>query len=183
MLNGAPIVTDPEHDAMNHPSPTSFPIQESLSELDRQFERMRTLVQRAQERDEAVSGWTVGDHLEHICTVAAGFGVVLITGRGPVFEAAMPEARHMVLSDGHIPRGKIKAPPAASPKGLASIDAYTRMLDKTLTRLKSAAQQPDERTADHPLLGTMTRDEVLRFVVVHTAHHLGIIDDYGKAAG
>lgn len=159
-----------------------FPVQDSLSELDRLFRAMNALVPYANATNRSVSGWSVGEHLEHVCTVAAGFAVVLITGRGPAFTARMPEHRDMVLVDGHIPRGKIKAPPVAAPKGVESAEAYTRMLDRTHARLKSAAEQPGQRTADHPLLGTMTRNEVLRFVAVHTAHHLAIIDDYGLEA-
>lgn len=155
------------------------PLTESLAELEQSFGTMRLLIPHVDAMNTSVSGWTVGEHLEHVCTVAAGFGVVLISGRGPSFEATMPEFRDMVLVEGHIPRGKVKAPPAASPKGLESAESYVRMLDKTLARLQSAAQQPADRSADHPLLGTLGRDEVFRFLQVHTAHHLAIIDDYG----
>lgn len=172
------IGQDTNKPAGNDPA-TPFPIQASLTDLETMFHVMHTLVPQADTMNKAVSGWSVGEHLEHICTVAAGFAVVLISGRGPKFEATMPDARNMVLVDGHIPRGKIKAPPVASPKGIESAPAYARMLNKTLARLKSAALQPEDRTADHPLLGTFNRNEVLRFLVVHTAHHLSIIDDYG----
>lgn len=103
--------------------------------------------------------------------------MALITGRGPSFAGLHREQRDMVLVKGVIPRGVIKAPAAGQPTTGLSADELSTMLRKTLTRLEKAASVPEDRTADHPLLGPLTRDEVLRFTEVHTNHHLVIIDE------
>ena len=155
----------------------SFPLQESIDALEEQFATMYALVPQLVVRDTDTSGWSVSQHLEHICIVAGGFAVVLLTGRGPRLVPTHPEYRPEVLNEGRIPRGKVKAPPVAQPTGIEDPDALTALLKKTHGRLKKAMSQPPDRSADHPLLGTFSRDEVFRFLVVHNAHHLAIIDD------
>ena len=155
----------------------------NLRTLPDQFERMASLVSSASKRNPAVSAWSVGDQIEHICMAAGGFAVVLITGRGPSFAGEHRDQRKRVLVDGIIPRGVIKVPAAGEPQTGLSSDELGTMLKKTLSRLQKAASVPAEKTADHPLLGTLTRDEMLRFTEVHTAHHLEIIDEILASPG
>ena len=149
----------------------------SLRTLPVQFARLRELVSRSEQRNQMVSDWSVGDQIEHICMAAGGFAVALIAGRGPSFPGVHRDQRHQVLVEGVIPRGVIKAPAAGQPQTGRTPEELTTMLNKTWSRIEKAASVPDDRTADHPLLGTLTRDEVLRFTEVHTAHHLAIIDE------
>ena len=156
---------------------THMTMMSNLRTLPDQFERLESLVSRADERNPAISAWSVGDQIEHICMAAGGFAVVLITGRGPSFAGAHRDQKHEVLVDGVIPRGVIKVPAAGEPKTGRSADELTAMLKKTWSRVEKAASVADDRTADHPLLGPLTRDEMLRFTEVHTDHHLRIIDE------
>lgn len=145
--------------------------------LEGQFTGLESAISRSGVLNESVSSWSVGDHIEHACLAAGGLAVALCSGRSPAFSGGQSDWKEHVLIEGTIPRGTIKAPAAAQPKtGLTAAQLHT-MVRKTRERLVKASEVDSVRTANHPILGPMTRDEVLRFVEVHTRHHREIIAD------
>jgi len=156
-----------------------------MTELSETLALCESMMDHADALAPEVSSWSVGQHLEHILIVASGFAVALASGRRPAPErrtsdAAEREQRYSkqsVLVHGRIPRGTIKVPPAGEPSGALDSNALRRLLAKTESRLERSRQVPETTLAYHPLMGELTRNEVFRFLEVHTRHHLVIIDE------
>jgi hypothetical protein len=89
------------------------------------------------------------------------------------------------LTFGRIPRGKAKAPEAVCPQKMPSRDEMREALERTRKRFGATAQclgalqspEARQRVVKHPALGKLNALQWLRFIEIHTKHHLKIIKD------
>ncbi len=150
--------------------------------------------ERLAARDERTSGWSVGEHLEHMQRVGRSVSGVLdklLAGPPP---AAVPGVRpigRLLLAVGYIPRGRARAIASVEPRqapreqlqaDLAALGARLAALaapgapgapgDGRLAALASAAGR-----FPHPVFGGLDARQWLRFLEVHQHHHLKIIRD------
>lgn len=141
-------------------------------------------------RAEAVSGWSVGLHLEHL--LLSDRAIVGWLERAAAGDASRepggPSWRgRLVLWTGFIPRGAGRAPDFTVPEGLSRErveEGFRRLrvrVDGLGARLPTLAAA--RATMRHPALGTFTSAQWLRFAGVHHAHHEKIIRDVLRASG
>lgn len=156
--------------------------QRDVSQIRTQIERMRALVRspKLAKRNERVSGWSPAEHLDHMAKVS------LWALRSMAKPAKQPApkgislAGRLVLFLGWLPRGIGKAPAGVTgqPASVAEIEAALTNLESTLDALPlDALRASREAVVPHPRFGALTPPQALRLVVVHTNHHLRIIDD------
>ena len=130
-----------------------------------------------------VSGWSAAEHVDHMVEVAnAVLRRLLQTEFTPL--KALSLLGHAVLVTGFIPRGKVKAPSSVRPVPASASELFAALdeLDAVLTQLESAGwAAPKGPCVPHPLLGGMTAAQSLRFVGIHTKHHLAIVKDIERA--
>lgn len=172
-----------------------FRLARAYRRVDGQIARMRTLAAGPEDELLAarpeVSGWSSAQHLEHLAItgllVLKGIDRLrsadgVIDGRGPNLNG------WLVLTLGRIPRGRARARPEWSPErgdveraraGLETLAGRVVALEAELPALATA-----RGTVPHPLLGGFTAARWVRFLGIHQAHHLAIVDDVrGAAAG
>jgi len=130
-----------------------------------------------------VSGWSVGEHLEHLLIVDRG--VLAAIDRllaGSLDSAGSISAKgRLVLKLGWMKRGIGKAPASVRPQ---SVDLQTLrdMLAESRRHLDTLGSQAEtiascRATAPHPIFGHLCPVQWLRFMDVHNRHHLRIVDD------
>jgi hypothetical protein len=139
-----------------------------------------------------VSGWGVGQHVEH-CAMAldrivGAISFLLVNpehglGLGPTLARATP-----MLESGSIPRGMGKAPEFLIPQPepdraqtRAQVEAARELWD-TLSGKRDEMREC-KATFAHFALGNFTSPQWVRFMAVHTAHHFKIVRDILDAAG
>lgn len=144
-------------------------------------------------RAPAVSGWSVGQQLEHLWRAdtrilesieqlaAAQEADEPAEGGGPTLLG------HVILVTGFIPRGRAQAPASTTPTGLAPAELKSRL---GALRDRAAALEPSlatlesvRATSPHPILGRFDPRTWVRFCGVHHAHHGRIVRDILEAAG
>jgi hypothetical protein len=136
-----------------------------------------------------VSGWSVGEQLEHLLladrTILDGFdrlldGTLTSAGGGPT------AIGRFILVSGYIPRGRGKAPKAVipgtlSPGEIASgFEVVKRRFEELAPRL--GEMEAGGATFRHPLLGELNPGQWLKFVKVHHHHHQKLIRDIRRQA-
>ena len=139
-------------------------------------------------RDDDVSGWSVGLHLEHLLRADRG----ILDWLAPTIEGEEPEARsdpdagptlagHAVLLTGYVPRGAGKAPGRTVPVGIerSEVVAGIRGLLTTTRELGGALDviRRSEARMAHPALGALDAAQWLRFARIHHDHHEKIVRD------
>lgn len=143
---------------------------------------MRELTRSAElsSRNERVSTWCLAEQIDHCTKVTASVVEVLADPNAPALPHGVNFLGRLVLLLGWIPRGVGK-----TPKRLTGTPASASDLDAGLARLVEAFDAlPFERLRSsrvpiirHPKFGGLTPPQALRFLVVHTHHHLKIVDD------
>ncbi len=136
-------------------------------------------------RAPAVSAWSVAEQVDHLVKVEQSIFSHLLT-RTPAQGRTISMWGRFVLLTGWIPRGKGTSPRKlrGTPASALELTAALEACRETFHRL---AAEPD-RLLDpvpclpHKMFGALTAAEAVRFVPIHTRHHLKIVRDIGAAA-
>lgn len=162
-----------------------------LEQIDRQFEQIGELVAAGEPalaaRAPKVSGWTVAQQVDHILNVAQGvFG--RLTGEGEEVAGGINLSGRLLLGLGWFPRGVARSPKTALPgEAPAAAELGERLGrlrgDYRDLRFRTGLLASRRRLLRHPYFGALDCAQSLRFVAVHTRHHLKIVRDIRRAAG
>lgn len=150
----------------------------NLETLLDQFESRIPLL--AKENSE-ISKSNVGWHIEHSLLTIIGVTKVVLRSNPKDYKWKFKLSRILIFTLGKIPRGKAKAPEVVVPKNditetlLLSNIELTR---KLILELKSIS---NDHYFEHPYLGKLKKKDTIRFLEIHTNHHLKIIEDIIKS--
>jgi hypothetical protein len=132
-------------------------------------------------RNTAVSGWSILEHLDHLTIVNAAIigRINALLAEPAAASGGMNDLGVKIFAAGEIPRGLGKSPEFALPKNTSSDDLHACAEEAcdAMRKLKirlSEIETSQSRGA-HPVLGTLTACEWLRFMEIHTQHHLKIV--------
>jgi hypothetical protein len=81
------------------------------------------------------------------------------------------------LATKKIPRGKAKAPKIVAPKADINKDELQLHLNRTRETIKALELVSKDHFFEHPYFGKLKLKETIRFLEIHTQHHLDIIRD------
>ena len=134
-------------------------------------------------RARGVSGWSAAQHLEHLAkTNGRTFkGLRLLAAGKLPAEPGRPNGWGLlVLHLRRFPRGRVQAPDFARPADDLSREELERSLARNRDALAALAPYLSalsrlEGRMLHPRLGMLNATQWLRFVRVHSTHHLKII--------
>jgi hypothetical protein len=88
--------------------------------------------------------------------------------------------RLFVFTKGKIPRGRAKSPKVVQPKENILENDLRIHLSETKAKIKELAAISDDAFFNHPYFGNLKRKQAMRFLEIHTNHHLAIINDVVK---
>ncbi len=138
----------------------------------------------------SVSEWSIAKHLEHVLmanTSVSGGLKALVEGNLEVASAPdMSRLGKIILGRGVIPRGKAKSPeqflPSEIPdsKHLREMHSLCSERYSFLENHLDAIQEMDIGFRHH-VFGVLSAPVWVRFLHVHTLHHLKIVRDISKA--
>ena len=136
-------------------------------------------------RNFKVSWWSVGQQTMHIAKVINLMGqqieVLLADPTIGAEEKALP-LRGVVLAAGALPRGVAKAPEAVQVRTQPTLAEVRAEIKEARRNWAKVAKRKDEIAKSpskfpHFALGPMTSADWVRFIAIHTAHHLKIVED------
>ena len=129
--------------------------------------------------NKSVSEASVGWHVEHILLVINGIISRLKRSNPAEFKGAFKMSRFIVFTTGIIPRGRAKSPESVVPKPFD-----TESLIAHIAIAKERIKQLDEMNPnffmEHPFFGHLKKEDTIKFLRIHTNHHLKIINDILK---
>lgn len=129
---------------------------------------------------EHVSSWSVYKHIEHV--LLTNFSILSAIERGD--SPAKIEKRtligYVVLLLGLIPRGRAKAPKEVEPVGKSKSELQEfngELIGRLENMLKAPLAEPNKVIANHPYFGGLSKKQWIRFLCIHSRHHLKIIEE------
>ncbi|GAB5398707.1 MAG: hypothetical protein Aureis2KO_02920 [Aureisphaera sp.] len=127
-----------------------------------------------------VSKVPVAWHLDHTLKTINGIYDAMEASNPDDFNSSFNMPRVMSLTLNYIPRGRAQSPTAVLPPEIIEKEALYRQLKEARENVKMAFQLDEHAHFEHPVFGIIARGNSLRFLEVHTEHHLKIIRDILK---
>lgn len=148
---------------------------ELVHKLRNQLEELEANLVNFELTNGAVSSASIGWHIEHSLLVIEGVIETLKTSDPKLFKKKFNLKKEIIYILGKFPRGKARAPKSVRPaEHMDKIET-----EKRLDRIKLAV--PELLILDkgvffkHPIFGNLRLLDSVRFLELHTEHHLKII--------
>jgi hypothetical protein len=129
----------------------------------------------------AISKSNIGWHIEHSLLTLNGVIKFLTHSNPKDYKWKFNFIRIIVLKTGKIPRGKAKAPQIVVPKDTISKTQLLANLEQTRKLVLELGTISKDHYFEHPFFGKLKRNDTIRFLEIHTNHHLKIIEDIIKS--
>jgi hypothetical protein len=128
-------------------------------------------------RNESLSHWAVGQHIHHILIVANGIIQNLQDSKIGSGKERLSLVKFLSLTFSYIPRGKAKSPERVMPSDNITQEIVREAYAVFEKKMPIVNTLPRDSWFNHPVFGDLRRDNALRFIEVHSKHHIKIIRD------
>lgn len=119
-------------------------------------------------------------HIDHSLKVLEGIPEVLKNSNPQDYQPKFSFLKLIIMSTGYMPRGKGRAPKQVVPDTALSKEELLLKLNKVRESVKSLMTLENNKTFKHPLFGWLDLKDTIKFMGIHTHHHLKIIKDIIK---
>lgn len=148
--------------------------------LDELLIKLKEKLPLIDKKNEAVSGVTVGWHIQHSLMVVNVIIRSLESSNQKDYKWKFNFLRIFILTVGKFPRGKVQSPKSVRPKEAYSSDSLQADFQTTEINLAKLYALPKNAFFTHPIFGDLNLKPAIRFLRLHTRHHLKIINDIIK---
>jgi len=121
------------------------------------------------------SMWTIGQQIEHCCLVIGGVHEALRRSEPPAPPAKITIVRRAVWWTGRIPHGRANAPKSVQPAAVPDRTHLEAAIERARGQVDSIRNLAQDAWFRHFMFDVLRRDEALRFLQIHTNHHLRIM--------
>ena len=157
-------------------------------ELAKPMEKLKKLIHDLESKipnqemlNPTISKSSVGWHIEHTLLTMNLIIEAQQKSNPENYKRAFNFYRTLVFAMNKIPRGNAKAPKIVQPKVEFNTETFKNHLEKGKTRLAKLNTISDKNYFKHPYFGYLTLKPTIKFLEIHTDHHLQIINDITKS--
>lgn len=151
-----------------------------MDKIKIQLQKIESLLSKIDVTNEKVSKAAVGWHLEHSLLILNSSLKGLMMTDPKDYNPKFSLKKFVFLNFGLIPRGKIRAPKQFIPLEVPTQESILKLINLAKERLEATKDLPEKSFITHPFLGDFDKKTTLRFLWLHTNHHLKIADDILK---
>lgn len=149
-----------------------------MQKLHKLLEQLQSDISYFDKENIDVSGGSVGWHIEHSLKTIDQIVNACKNSNPSKYQWHFNFNRFLILSiTKKIPRGKAKAPKVVRPEGEISKESLQLHLEKVSQNLENWNGLDKNVHFPHPFFGILNKKETEKFLVLHTNHHLQIIED------
>jgi hypothetical protein len=148
-----------------------------MEELKNIIQELENKIPNQELLNPLVSKSSVGWHIEHIL-LTMNLVIESIHKSNPEdYKRTFNLNRFIVFTLNKIPRGKVRAPRVVQPKEDFTTDSLIGHLEKVKTNLEKLNTLSANSYFEHPFMGQLNLNPTIRFIKIHTKHHLNIIKE------
>ena len=144
------------------------------------LERLEELIDLSDRKNTAVSKASVGWHIAHTLITMGGILDLLEQSDPKSLTGRINLAGWLTLKLGWIPKGRGKAPRVARPEGQIDPQRLQKKVTSTKEKLDMLSTLDPNAYFKHPYFGELKLKWAIRFIEVHTKHHLKIMESILK---
>jgi hypothetical protein len=128
----------------------------------------------------AISEASVGWHIEHSLLVIKKVTATVAQSEPKLYKSKFNLSRFFVFLLKTIPRGKAKAPKVVIPVDEITLETLQESLKNTYQAITYLKDCEANQYFMHPFFGQLNKKQTIKFLEIHTEHHLKIIRDILK---
>ena len=151
------------------------------SELAAELDRIEGYFAQRDSMATDVSAVDVAWHLDHALKVIIGIYAELDASEPADYTSSFSGVRTLVFTLGRMPRGVGKSPESVLPPDLILTEDLQQQLATARSLLPKFTELGPKQHYDHYFFGVLNRKRAVRFLRIHTRHHLRIVRDIIKA--
>ena len=152
-----------------------------MKKLRKLITELENRIAKMDVRNETVSKSAVGWHIEHALLTLHLIIHAVKNSDPKQYAWKFNFWKTIVFALNKIPRGKAKAPKVVQPKEDFTIDTLRTRLHTVKDSLNELSIAHPDKYFDHPYFGKLNVKPTIKFLGIHTKHHLKIIGDILKA--
>ncbi|MQP23520.1 DUF1569 domain-containing protein [Flavobacterium sp. LMO8] len=153
-----------------------------MQNLQNLISQLESKISQCETTNLAVSGGSVGWHIEHSLKTIDQIVTACKNSNPSDYQWHFNFKRFLIMSIAKkIPRGKARAPKIVRPEGDISTESLTLSLEKVKENLKNWGNLDKNANFPHPFFGILNKKETEKFLLLHTKHHLMIVNDILKS--
>ena len=145
--------------------------------LEKEVNELEALMPFYNVKNSNVSSRGVDWHIDHCLKIITGVSDLLRSSNPDDYKWKFNVTRFYVFIKGAIPRGKAKAPKAVNNKEEILLKDLESQLTEVKNKISGLENLPAKANFKHLYFGCINRDETIKFLTIHTNHHLKIMRD------
>ena len=151
-----------------------------MKNIDTIVPELATYIPNYNQSNLAISEASVGWHIEHSLLVIKQITATVAQSDPMLFKSKFNMSRFFVFLLKTIPRGKAKAPRAVIPSDEITFESLQESLKNTYQAITYLKDCESKQYFMHPFFGQLNKKQTIKFLAIHTQHHLKIIRDILK---
>jgi len=149
--------------------------------LAKEVTALEEMINHSSLRTPGVSQKAVDWHIDHVLKVIIRVSNTLKKSDPSAYKWKFNMIRSIIYLSGSIPRGRGRSPKAVlPPKDIKKEDLYLQF-DHAIQELNEIENLPAKSNFEHPYFGLLNLKMTLKFLNLHTNHHLKIMKDIVKS--
>ena len=151
-----------------------------MKNLDALVPELANYIPNFNQSNKSISEVTVGWHIEHCLLVIKQITSTVAQSEPKLYKSKFNMSRFFVFLSKTIPRGKAQAPKVVIPTEEITLDSLKASLANTYQAITYLKDCEEHQYFMHPFFGQLNKKQTIKFLAIHTEHHLKIIRDILK---
>lgn len=148
-----------------------------MKKVDVLIAELETKINQQELLDETISKSSVGWHIEHTLLTINLIVDELIKSDPKTYNWTFNFTRTLVFTMNRIPRGRARSPKVVIPENTFTAETLQIHIEKTKAHLKRIQSLEPAAYFTHPYFGKLKLKPTIKFLEIHTGHHISIIRD------
>ncbi|HEY6063865.1 MAG TPA: hypothetical protein VIV35_09665 [Chitinophagaceae bacterium] len=141
------------------------------------IDELETKLPFIEQKKESISQVTVGWHLEHSLLALIKMISAVEHSNPAEYKWKFNIKRSIVFALGKFPRGRAKAPDSVKPGKEIIRDTITGLIEKAKQKAELFEKLNQDKFFNDFVFGDLRLKQARRIIVIHTYHHIKIIND------
>ena len=145
--------------------------------LDKEFSLIKEYLGNQEKKNLVISKANVGWHLDHSLKVINSVFEALKNSNSEDYKKQFNGLRLFTFTLGFFPRGKAKSPKRVLPPEIILREDIETQLEKAIKNFETMDSIGENQFFTHPLFKQLNKKQTIKFLRLHTNHHLKIVKD------
>ncbi len=146
--------------------------------LQKELNRLAAHLDQEDKRAASVSKAGIYWHVDHCLRILQAVPPAMHKSIKENYRPKRSFTKTLIMTTGYIPRGKARSPKHVTPeKNALDRKAITARLKDTIKQTNKLVDLAESSFMEHPFFGSLQKKQAIKFMKIHTRHHLKIIRD------